>query len=222
MTMFSSKPRVDLSAVVGFDADGALRETADLAQRHSRRRFLRNSGLAVGGVAVAGGIVPGSALAATSKGDVAILNFALTLEYLESAFYASAMKHAGLTGELDRFARLVHQHEKAHVEALRKALGSAAIKRPAFAFGAAVQSPGAFTATSIKLEDTGVQAYQGQTPFIQSDDVFKAAISIHPVEARHAAWIRNLAQQSPAPAAFNPALTKSQVLAAVGATGFIK
>jgi Ferritin-like domain len=222
MTMFSSKPRVDLSAVVGFDADGALQETADLAQRHSRRRFLRNSGIAAGGVAVAGGMLPGSALAATSKGDVAILNFALTLEYLESAFYASAMKHAGLTGELDRFARLVHQHEKAHVEALRKALGSAAVKRPTFAFGSAVQSVSAFTATSIALEDTGVQAYQGQAPFIKSNDVFKAAISIHPVEARHAAWIRNLAHLNPAPAAFNPALTMSQTLAAVGATGFIK
>src|SRR4051794_14075549 len=222
MHMFTSKPRVDLSAVVGFDADGALQETAETAQRHSRRRFLRNSGVALGGAAVAGGLVPGSAPAATSKGDVAILNFALTLEYLDSAFYASAIKHAGLTGELERFARLVHQHETAHVEALRKALGSAAIKRPTFAFGAAVQSRAAFTATSIKLEDTGVQAYQGQTPFIKSRDVFKAAISIHPVEARHAAWIRNLAGVSPAPAAFNPSLSKSAVLAAVGATGFIK
>jgi hypothetical protein len=220
--MFTAKPRVDLSAVVAFDADGALEETAETAQRHSRRRFLRNSGIALGGAAVAGGMVPGSALAATSKGDVAILNFALTLEYLESAFYASAMKHAGLTGALDRFARLVHQHERAHVEALRKALGNAAIKRPEFAFGAAVQSASAFTATAIVLEDTGVQAYQGQTPFIKSQDVFKAAISIHPVEARHAAWIRNIANQPPAPASFNPALSKNQVLAAVGATGFIK
>jgi hypothetical protein len=70
-----------------------------------------------------------------------------------------------------------------------------------------VQSKAAVTATSIKLEDTGVQAYQGQTPFIKSQDVLKAAISIHPVEARHAAWIRNLAGRAPAP---------------VGATGFIK
>ena len=68
-----------------------------------------------------------------------------------------------------------------------------------------------------------MQAYQGQAPFIRSQDVFKAAISIHPVEARHAAWIRNLARATrPAPAAFNPALTKTAVLAAVGATGFIK
>jgi hypothetical protein len=214
--------RPDLSALTGFDADGALQETAEAAHRHSRRGFLRTSGLALGGAAVAGGLVPGVASAATPKGDVAILNFALTLEYLESAFYASALKHAGLSGELERFARTVHDHEKAHVEALRKALGSAAVKRPAFAFGSAVQSAGAFTATAIELEDTGVQAYQGQTPFIRSKAVFKAAISIHPVEARHAAWIRNLAHRSPAPAAFNPALTMSQVLAAVTATGFIK
>jgi hypothetical protein len=220
--MLSRESKVELSAVVEFDTDGALQETADAARRHSRRSFLRTSGIALGGAAVAGGLVPGGALAATPKGDVAILNFALTLEYLESAFYASALKHAGLTGEFKRFATLVYDHEKAHVEALRKALGSAAIKRPTFAFGSAVTSKASFTATSIKLEDTGVQAYQGQAPFIRSQAVFKAAISIHPVEARHAAWIRNLAHQSPAPAAFNPALTKNQVLAAVGATGFIQ
>jgi hypothetical protein len=213
--------RTDLTHVLEFDTDGALQETADGAHRHSRRGFLRGSGLALGGLA-AGALLPGTASAATPKGDVAILNFALTLEYLESAFYASALEHAGLTGEWKRFATTVHQHEKAHVEALRKALGSAAVKRPTFAFGSATQSRAAFAATSIKLEDTGVQAYQGQTPFIRSQTVFKAAISIHPVEARHAAWIRNLTGSAPAPAAFNPALTKSQVLAAVTATGFIK
>jgi Ferritin-like domain len=221
--MFTKKPRVDLSGVLEFDTDGALQDTADSAAHQSRRNFLRTSGLALGGAAVAGGLLPGAALAASiPKGDVAILNFALTLEYLESAFYASALKHAGLTGEHKRFARTVHQHEAAHVAALRKALGSAAVKRPMFDFGSAVTSQGAFTATAITLEDTGVQAYQGQTPFIRSSAVFKAAISIHPVEARHAAWIRNLAGQSPAPAAFNPALSKSQVLAAVAGTGFIK
>ncbi len=65
-------------------------------------------------------------------------------------------------------------------------------------------------------------AYQGQAPFIKNQDVFRAAISIHPVEARHAAWIRNIANQAPAPAAFNPALSKAAVLSAVTATGFIK
>ena len=214
--------RTDLTDVIGFDADGALQETAEHAHQASRRGFLKTAGLTLGGAVATAGLVPGVAAAATPKSDVAILNFALTLEYLESAFYASALKHAGLTGEWKRLATTVHQHEMAHVEALKKALGSAAVKRPTFAFGSAVTSPAAFTATSIALEDTGVQAYQGQTPFIRSQAVFMAAISIHPVEARHAAWIRQLAHQNPAPFAFNPALTKNQVLAAVTATGFIK
>ena len=223
MMFMNNKPRVDLSGILDFDTDGALQETAAEAQRHSRRSFLRTSGLAVGGAAVAGGLIPtAGAMAATPKGDVAIANFALTLEFLESAFYASAIKHANLTGEHMRLARTVHQHEAAHVAALKKMLGSAAVKRPTFDFGSAVQSQAAFTSTAITLEDTGVQAYQGQAAFIKSDAVFKAAISIHPVEARHAAWIRNIGGMAPAPAAFNPALTKSQVLAAVTGTGFIK
>ena len=223
MNFLTKKPRVDLSAVLGFDTDGALQETAASAQRHSRRGFLKTSGIAVGGAAVAGGLLPtAGAMAATPKGDVAILNFALTLEYLESAFYAGALKHAGLTGEHKRLARTVHAHEAAHVQALKKALGSSAVKRPTFDFGSAVTSQSAFTSTAVVLEDTGVQAYQGQAPFIKSQAIFKAALSIHPVEARHAAWIRNLAGMSPAPAAFNPALTKDQVLAAVTGTGFIK
>src|SRR3954451_12682228 len=143
MPFMNKKPRVDLDAVVAFDADGALQETAAEAQRHSRRAFLRTSGLAAGGAVAAGGLLPGigaTAMAATPKGDVAIANFALTLEYLESAFYASALKHAGLTGEHKRLARVVHQHEAAHVAALRKMLGSAAVKRPSFDFGGAVRS----------------------------------------------------------------------------------
>jgi hypothetical protein len=220
--MFSSKPRVDLSAVVDFDRDGALQETAEAAQRHSRRSFLRSSALVVGGAAAAGAGFPASALA-QSKGDVAILNFALTLEYLESAFYARARRDAGLTGAFEWFARTAGAHESAHVSALRKALGNAAVKKPAFDFGAAVQSQSAFAATAVTLEDTGVAAYQGQAPYIRNQDVFKAALSIHPVEARHAAWIRNITSgYDPAPAAFNPALTMSQTLAAVGGTGFIK
>jgi hypothetical protein len=62
----------------------------------------------------------------------------------------------------------VHQHESAHVAARKKALGSSAVKRPSFDFGPTVMSQSPFTATAITLEDTGVQAYQGQAPFIKS------------------------------------------------------
>ena len=219
----------DELSVVAFDGDEAVAEAvAGLDEAgQTRGAMFRRAGAAAGGLGVAMALLGGSGVAGARQGgskknDVKILNFALTLEYLESAFYASALKHAGLTGEHKRLARTVHAHEAAHVQALKKALGSAAVKRPTFDFGSAVTSQSAFTATAIVLEDTGVQAYQGQTPYIQSNAVFKAAISIHPVEARHAAWIRNIGGQAPAPDAFNPALTKDQVLAAVTGTGFIK
>ena len=80
---------------------------------------------------------------------------------------------------------------------------------------------GSMCATDVKPNRIGA-AEQSAEAFIKSQAVFKAAISIHPVEARHAAWIRQLAHQNPAPAAFNPSMTKSQVLAAVAGTGFVK
>ena len=127
----------------------------------------------------------------------------------------SALKHAGLSGERLRFARLVHQHEAAHVAALKKALGKAAIKSPAFDFADTVTNQDKFKATAQVLEDTGVQAYQGQAAFIKSDAVFKAALSIHPVEARHAAAIRLQNKEEPSPDAFDPSLDEAQVLKAV-------
>jgi hypothetical protein len=214
---------VDVSHLTAFDADGALTEAAhNLNQVQSRRSFMRGSGIALGGAALAAGIIPGSAMAFSKKEDVAILNYALTLEFLETAFYASALKHAGLSGEHKRFATTVYSHEKAHVGALKQALKSAAVKSPKFDFGAATQSQASFTATSIVLEDTGVQAYQGQAGNIKSNAILAAALSIHPVEARHASWIRNIAGMPPAPFAFNPALSMSAVLAAVKGTGFIQ
>ncbi len=215
-----SKPAVDVSHLAAFDIDGAVREAADRVNHGSRRSFLKGAGV-LGGVAALSGVLPGVASAASSSGDTAILNYALTLEYLETAFYASALAHAGLTGEHKTFATTVHKHEVAHVETIKAVLGSKAVKRPSFDFGAAVRSTGAFTKTAILLEDTGVQAYQGQAANITSQVVFEAALSIHPVEARHAAWIRNIAGEPPAPASFNPALSEAAVLSAVQSTGFI-
>lgn len=219
--MSKSTAAVDVSHLAAFDADGAIREAADRLNTHnSRRGFLGGAGLLAGGVALAG-MLPGRALAASSSGDVAILNYALTLEYLEEAFYARALKGAGLTGEYKRFATVVGAHEAAHVSFLRKALGSKAVKKPKFDFKGTTASRDAFAKTAILLEDTGVAAYQGQAGNISSNANLAAAISIHPVEARHAAWIRNIVGQPPAPDAFNPALSKSAVLSAVKGTGFV-
>jgi hypothetical protein len=218
----------DISGLVAFDADGALEEAADTVERtaHTRSTFLRRGGVLIGAGLLAGAM-PGRAFAAgIPKGDIAILNFALTLEYLESAFYAKANSDGALKGQYARFAKIVGQHEAAHVAALKKTLGSKAVKKPSFDFKGTTASQSAFASTATTLEDTGVQAYQGQAGNIKTPAVLKAAISIHPVEARHAAWIRSIVghgsgNPSPAPDAFNPALDMSAVLAAVQGTGFI-
>ena len=226
-----------LPAVDELDADGAIREMADQIELDGSTRADALRKAVIGGGAFLGGTaflsaLPSLAAASTSgtlsaanrKNDVAILNFALTLEYLESAFYVDSLKEAGLSGQLLRFARVVSAHEGAHVVALKKTiptLGGKPVARPKFKFGAATGNKKNFTATSMVLEDTGVKAYQGQAGNIKLTPVLAAALAIHPVEARHAAWIRAIAGKSPAPAAFNPALTKAQVLAAVKGTGFI-
>ena len=205
------------------DADGAIREAADRVAGDSRAGFLSKAGMFGGGL-LGGGALLGlmaEGAQAQSASDVAILNFALTLEYLEAAFYAEANKMGALSGETKLFARVVAAHEATHVRALKQVLGSAAVKKPKFNFRGTTESAKKFRATAQVLEDTGVKAYKGQAPKIKSDAVLAAALAIHTVEARHAAWIRDINGAAPAPAAFDPALTKKQVLAAVAGTRFI-
>lgn len=211
------------------DADGAIREGLDALEGDSRGDFFRRAAVAGGAFAGGGALLaamPGLAQAAFTSGDVKILNFALTLEYLESTFYAEAVSKGALDGELATFAKVVSQHESAHVAALQKALGSAAKKKPSFDFKGTTADKQKFAKTAQLLEDTGVSAYQGQAPNIKSAAVLMAAGSILPVEARHASWIRDIngrgSNPSPAPSAFSTAKSMSEILSAVKSTGFIK
>jgi hypothetical protein len=220
----------DTIDLLAFDRDGALEETA-AAVGVDRARLLRNA--ALGGAALLGssallGLLagPASAAASASANDVAILNFALTLEYLEEAFYSAANRDHELKGRMLTFAEVAGRDEAQHRMFLVKALGSKAIKRPSFFFGEATRSASKFAATAIALEDTGVSAYAGQGPRIQNKTILAAALSIHSVEARHAAWIRELVnkpgrQGAPAPVPFDASRSMSQVLAIVKSTGFI-
>jgi rubrerythrin len=209
------------------DSDGAIREAAARVDPQTRGAFLRRAAAIVGGgVLVSAGLPAASAFAAGGTTDTDILNYALTLEYLESAFYASANRNAGLTGELKRFGTTVGEHEDAHVKALKQALGSKATKKPSFDFKGTTSSPDTFASTAMTLEDTGVEAYQGQVTNIRSKKVLAAAVSIHPVEARHAAWIASIigkgsGSPNPSPNALNPAKDMTQILAVVQSTGFI-
>jgi hypothetical protein len=207
------------------DRDGAIRETADAVAGDTRADLLRKAAIA------SGGLVGGAAVlalrpeiaGAQGAGDIAILNFALTLEELEAAFYADALAHAGLTGGPLELAQVAGTHEAAHVVTLRKVLGSAAIARPTFSFGSATTSSAAFLRTAVLLEDTGVAAYKGQAPAIKNGAVLRAALAIHSVEARHAGWARFLAPDAdPVIAPVDAPLTRAQVLSAVRRTGFIQ
>lgn len=156
------------------------------------------------------------ALAMSGGGDVGIVNFALTLEYLEAAFYEEAKVRAGAKGELKSLIDLIATDEQQHVEALTatvKQLGGKPAAEPKFDF------PYSDTAGFLKLaqvfEDTGVSAYNGAGPEIKSKEVLGAAGSIVQVEARHAAAIRLQAGAEPSPNAFDPALNEAQVLKAV-------
>ncbi len=212
------------------DRDGALRETAaqaaeagDTRNELLRRGAIAGGGLLIGAVPLAAAVAQGGGL---PKGDIDILNFALTLEYLESAFYKEAVSNGKLNGRAAKFASVVAQHEAAHVQALKQTLGSKAVKEPKFDFKGTTSDEKKFIATAIVLEDTGVSAYQGAAPMIKTPAVLAAAGSILPIEARHASWIRNIqgAGKSPVPApdAFNAPKSMSQVLSAVKSTGFIK
>lgn len=159
-----------------------------------------------------------------SMNDVDILNFALTLEYLEAAFYSEAAKQVpGLSGELAGYVKAFGAEEQDHVDALSgaiKDLGGKPVEAPGVDFGDAFSSTDSFLELAITFEDTGVSAYNGAAPRIASSEVLAAAGSIVQVEARHAALIRLMRDETPAPAAFDPALDKRNVLEAV--TPFIR
>ena len=208
------------------DADGALQETVAAVAGDDRADFLRKAAFSGAALLGAGGVLgalPSLASAATPASDVAILNFALTLEYLEAEFYAGARKNAAIfKGDTRNFVDVVAKHEATHVAFLKKALGTAAVKKPSFDFkGTNNTDQKTFEATAQVLEDTGVAAYLGQAGNIKTKAILAAAGSILTVEARHAAWMRHIRQVAPAPLAFDKPKTKAQILAAVKGTGFI-
>lgn len=134
-----------------------------------------------------------------------VLNFALTLEYLEDEFYKAALAVSGTTliPSADRTIFLqISKHETAHVNFLKGALGASAIAKPSFDFTAGGTYSNVFSnyqtflTLSQAFEDTGVRAYKGQAGNLISDnDTLTAALQIHSVEARHASEVRRLRGQ---------------------------
>jgi hypothetical protein len=186
----------------------------------SRASFILRGALAAGAFYGLGSVTPfvGQALAQSGGGDVEVLNFALTLEYLESDFYNVKGKELGLTGTAKSYAKLFGEQEADHVNALEsviKGMGSKPVAKPTFSFPATSQA--SFLALASVLENTGVGAYNGAGPSLRSKEVLAAAGGIVQVEARHAAAIDLLIGKSPTPSGgFDVPLNKQQVLAKAG------
>ena len=192
----------------------------------TREAFIMRGAIAAGGVYGLSTVGPfvGQALAQGGGGDVDILNFALTLEFLEGAFYTQAVKQTkGLSGDAKEVATTLRDNELEHVDALTatiKKLGGKPVKAPGVDFADAFASQDSFLELAQTFEDLGVGAYNGAGPMIESTEVLAAAGSIVQVEGRHAGVIRLLRGERIGPSAFDKGLEMQEVLDA--AQPFIK
>jgi hypothetical protein len=229
----------DIEAVV----QEAAHDAGEALEGDTRAGFLKKAGLAggglIGGGALLSALTPAAAMAAGKgrppasfgKGDIGILNYALTLEYLEAAFYNEATanqkkKTFVKDKQAQVFLKLVTADENAHVAFLKKALGNKAVAAPKVDFGGTTADEASFLKTAVALENTGVGAYSGQALNIASPAYAAAALSIWSIEARHASVAGLLLKATPASlspnGAFDKPKTAAQVLKAVKATGFLQ
>ena len=204
---------------------------------HDRKRFLKMAGSA--GAASFGAFVlaacgssksssttastaaapatTGTTASSSGTGDVAILNYALTLEYLETEFYEKVIAAGLFNGKVGALLTDFGKQEASHVAALKAAvtkLGGTPAAKPEgkFPITSATQVAG----LAYTVENLGASAYLGQAGNIQSPEVLASALAIHSVEARHAATLGTLVKKSVTPdGAFAKPADMSTVLAAV-------
>lgn len=126
-----------------------------------------------------------------APGDLAVLSFALTLEYFEADFYERLVEENILSGADQDLAKVLLENERDHVDALEVAVngfGGRAPKRPRPDFAKLLAGgPEAVLGRAAEIENIGASAYLGQAARIQNEDILAAALSIHAIEARHAA-----------------------------------
>ena len=209
-----------------------LAESAGERRRMSRRSLLGGSLKLASGAAVAmslttiSGAVSLRSLVAAQEltSDVEVLNYALTLEHLEHAFYRDGIGLFSFGQDsrgqsIDTNFAAIRDHEGAHVETLASViadLGGTPVEEATYDFGDAYTDPMAFMMTAAALENTGVSAYDGAGQFITDPELLTAAGSIVAVEARHASYLNLLTGQIPFPSAFETPLTMDEVLEIAG------
>jgi hypothetical protein len=202
------------------DRDGAIAEALDGLTRGTRAEFLRKA--VIGGSATAAALAtPALASERNTPKDIAILRFDLTLEYLQAAMYSEAERLRQLKPRTLDWARVVGANERGHVRAIRGLLGRDAVKSPRFNFRGVTEDNAVFTKTAVAFEDLTAALLKTQTAQVDSRGVLAALVSLHSVEARHAAWIRHIAGIVPAADAFDEPTSKTRVVRLVDDTNFV-
>jgi hypothetical protein len=189
----------------------------------TRGQLVTRAAVGAGAVTAAGVLAGGLPRLAASEPsreqDRSILEWLLPLEYVQFAFYAAVERRGALQGEPREYAARVGRQERAHVEALRRTLGSGAPEQPEFDFGDATGDPDRFVATALELEEIAVAAFNGQIPNLTRPRVM-TAMRIVSVEARHVGWVRDIAGRNPAPRPADRAAAPDETRAALQAMGF--
>jgi rubrerythrin len=134
------------------------------------------------------------------KGDLGIVGYALTLEYLEADFYKQAAASGKLKGKVLAVAKQFGDEESQHVQALEGALKKAGGKLPAKPKGKfPLKDQKSILMLAATVENLGASAYLGQAGRIKDKEILAAALSIHTVEARHAAILNEVTGQDITP-----------------------
>jgi len=206
------------------DVDGALREMAEHAFAFSRGDLFRLSATAAAAGALGYfGVATEDADGAVARtaNDIAILRFDQVLEYLQAGLYTEAERLGALKPETLAWARVVGAHERAHLQAITNLLGPNAVKNPGFDYGSVTADENAFLKTAVAFEDLTAALLKWQAPRLDSREIIAAAVSLHSVETRHAAWIRHLVGLEPATSAFDKPASQQKMAALIRSTHFV-
>lgn len=201
--------------VVAFDGHPVMK----FADESGRRKFVKMAALiGAGSTLVAATRSDPFSFADATTNDLEILNYALTLEYLEADFYTQGVEGGQLKGRTLELLEPIRDHEQAHVAGLTqtiKDMGGTPADKPEFKYpDGTFTDRTKFLKTASVFEELGVTAYHGQVPRVDDPEILKAAAAIAGVESRHAAILADLIGGKPFPSPFEKSMSMKDVLAA--------